>query len=886
MLSCNHYNPFSDANNANTEIVSASFEAGDTIPIFSTQRLSMRVLVKELVTDIQVISAGNRLWASSDTALVSTQFSAETFTLDFSWADTGMQTITIITKTQQDEKLQELSLHTCSPLQQDSIRGHRGETIWLRTPPVADRDAGYYWALGSASQFFSQHCSTQVSLTPTLLEGVGRLWVSDGDHLSPVDSFYFAVGDTIPPTIKYMGADSIQSDTILTGDPLFTFRASITDQGGLPVDSASVNGLPFDHQDGSVHSIVLENMEQYDTEPLSLEVFALDRYTYGNESRDTFYIQYVDTLPQANPVSLTVMAPGRDSVTVGTAMYEVFGICENNTPSQVPVTLIAYVNDSIPVQPLIIREKHAFWEWSLPLSPGYNAVRIVATEHESGTLLDRQSFHIRYIPDVIDSVGPQIATITAQGKQAHNLYTTRSSVRIGVKVFDEHGWMDSVYINQTVVVPDTAQTSWYYHTVDLAHTTGGNEIVVRAVDAKGNPSTASAVIFRNRRPLVESRPAPAFILADSLFTDTIQAFDPDGDSIQIQKQDGPADLLVTPQGTVYWVPQVSDTGSHTVTVRIWDGYQPVYESFTLFVSRSAEEQPGPIQFATSADDFPVYLEVGVDTLHMPLRIRDATGVAPWTFTSRLQRNNTLLQNGTSDSIIHWVPTITDTGSQQLVVTVTDIFPSSDTLYPRILVVGGNNPCSLSIDFAGKIMDNGTLDLNAGQKPDTLVFRIHDKDPQVIERYTLSMYQASSRLYSTIDSALVDTFALVVDPEAFNGYDTVIVTVSDRKNNTDTLRQVLYYGVPPEFEGDLAPPDQSSSTAGEVTFSWGASDPDGDFIWYELFAGTSPDSLNRMTSTPETNATVILQPGRDYHWYVRAHDWKSTTTSMIQPFRCE
>ncbi|MFW6364125.1 MAG: hypothetical protein ACOC0D_09795 [Spirochaeta sp.] len=133
MLSCNHYNPFSDANNANTEIVSASFEAGDTIPIFSTQRLSMRVLVKELVTDIQVISAGNRLWASSDTALVSTQFSAETFTLDFSWADTGMQTITIITKTQQDEKLQELSLHTCSPLQQDSIRGHRGEYRYIES---------------------------------------------------------------------------------------------------------------------------------------------------------------------------------------------------------------------------------------------------------------------------------------------------------------------------------------------------------------------------------------------------------------------------------------------------------------------------------------------------------------------------------------------------------------------------------------------------------------------------------------------------------------------------------------------------------------------------------------------------------------------------------
>ncbi len=882
-ITCNHYNPFSDVSNADIDIVAKSFNSEDTVSIFSTQTITFRVLVKELVSDIQITSPGNRLWNSTDTTFTSSQILSETITLDFSWPDTGMQTITFSIGTKHEEKLRHFSLYTTSLLNQDTVKGHRGGSFQLQTTPVPDKDVGYYWSLGNSTQYISQHCSTLIQLNPSMSEGVGAVWVSDGTYTSPIDSFYFFVSDTVSPLIACLSDDNNRGDTILTGDPLYTLRVSISDQDGAPVDSASFNGKAFDRKDGTMYTAVIENVERYAAQPLAVHIYALDRYSFGNESRDTVFIRYIDTLPQSIPVNISVMAPNKDTTTVGTEMYDIFGILESNSGENLPVTLIAYVNDSIPVQPLVIRESHAFWEWRLPLVPGFNDIRVVATQQQDGRFLDRTGFVLRYIPDSPDSTPPNIAAIMVGGKQAHNLYTTKPTVRIGVKAFDEHGWMDTLYINETVSGPDPENPGWYYGDVSLQHTPGGNEVVVRAIDTKGNESKKTAVIFRNRPPLVETHAMPAFILVDSLYTDTVIAFDPDGDSVTIKKEHGPADLLITPQGIVYWVPTPADTGTHTVTARIWDGYQPVYETFTLVVSQKAEDHPGPIRFATRAEDFPVYLEIGTDTLCMPLGISRGTGVAPWSFTTRLVRNDSLLQHSTQDSILRWVPTIADTGYQQLVVTVTDIFPGSDTLYPRILVISGNNPCSLSVGYGGAVTPNGTFDLNSGQKPDTLVFHIHDKDPQITERYSLSIYQARSRLYSTIDSALVDTLALVVDPRAFDGYDTVVVTVEDRKQNVDTLRQTLYYGMPPAFEKEFSPANQTEIISEDVIFSWNASDLDGDFIWYELYLGRSQDSLERIKSTPSSHTTVSGLERGIYYWYVVAHDWKSSTTSSLLQF---
>jgi hypothetical protein len=548
--------------------------------------------------------------------------------------------------------------------------------------------------------------------------------------------------------------------------------------------------------------------------------------------------------------------------------------------------MLAYVNDSAHGSPRDIRDGRTDWEWVLPIRPGSNTIRIAAFDIRGGSTVDWTEFVILRDSTILDTIPPRIIQVTANGKPAHGLYTSSPSAIIEVRAVDQETGIDSLTVGGKPLTVSSPTGIAYHDTVLLQHQPAGNEIVVRAVDQAGNRTQKTVVVFKNRLPLIEQRPGPSFVCAESLYVDTIRAGDPDGDAVVFDRVGGPEGLVVAADGEITWMPLLADTGMHTVTVRVWDGYQPVHERYTLYVYPPWAMPPGPVRFRTETEDFASFLEAGEDTLRVTLAVRPGTGIAPFAFSARFVDGEALLTDS-PDSTLVWGPTETDTGYHQMVVVVEDRFPSRDTIYPRILVVPPNRPGVIALRHDADTLADGTLDLNAGRSLDTLVLVFVDEDDRLTERHSFVVRQARSGVVASFDSAVVDSYAVVVDPRVFDGYDTLTATLSDRGGYRDTLVAPLYYGVPPDTPQAVAPDDTVSTADSTVMLAWRGSDPDGDSLWYSVHLDTTIDLGGVPVTTADTTMVVGgLLPERLYYWRVVAHDWRRSTAGPVRSFYFE
>ena len=156
-----------------------------------------------------------------------------------------------------------------------------------------------------------------------------------------------------------------------------------------------------------------------------------------------------------------------------------------------------------------------------------------------------------------------------------------------------------------------------------------------------------------------------------------------------------------------------------------------------------------------------------------------------------------------------------------------------------------------------------------------MFHIIDPDNPLVERHDVSIYETRTQLRSIIDSAMVDSFALALDPLAFDGYDTIIAVVRDRSNSSDTLKQTVYYGMPPYSPQAQYPLNLMSINGTTVTLSWQDVDPDDDGLTFDVYFGSGPDQLQRLATTADVSYQITgLSAQRTYYWKIIAHDWKS------------
>ncbi len=884
LLHCSRdYNPFADYANAGISITSQSIHDGDTVDIFTSETLQVIVTVKELTQQFSIHAEDNRLWSSADTTLDTSLFDREPFVFLFSFYDTGWHTIRIASQRRNgDSAVDTMELYVKTPLDQQNVVAYEGDSVWLKTPGVGDRDANYYWAFGGSAQYVSQVCSANVALSAAVFSGTGLLWVSDGQHESPVDSFTYSLADTTRPLIVCWNEGFAGKDTVLTGDTIFSFRTRITDGARVGIDSASINGGPFDGVSGGVYYKLFDDMHTHrDTNALALVVYALDQFQFGNESRDTFYVIFSDTVAASAGARIVVTTPSSDTTTTSADSFYVSGYVEKVALSELDLAVFLYVNGQPHSTARAISTSNNSWEWTIALPTGTNTIRLTAIDNQTSALLHEKNLVIVQNPSAPDTSSPRIIEVLADGSAADGQFTTRSSAVVNVRAFDEGVGIDTMTINGTAAAPQQGQSNWYQDTVALGHLPAGNEIVVRAVDANGNDTQVTVVVFRNRKPIVQYAPASANISADSLYADTVRAGDPDGDTLSFTKSSGPAGLTVDSEsGGIFWTPGTADTGAKAVSIRVWDGYQPVYVTFTLHVYPAGSLPPGPLAFETQSEDFPQFLEAGKDTLSITLRVTANSGVGPFAFSAKLLDKDSVLLAASPDSVVRWSPDTADTGYQQLRVIVTDALSDADTLYPRVLVAPPNRAFVLSVTFAGDTLPNGALDINGKQDADTLVFRIADPDNHLLERHSVNILQWRTQSSTTIDSTVADTFSVVVDPAALDGYDTIIVTVTDHGGHVTTLKQTVYYGTPPDAPSPVSPAN-GSTIGGTVTMlTWTCSDIDGDSLWYDVYLGDVGGMTLQGTTGQTTYGASGLSPSTTYYWRIVAHDWKSQTQGAV------
>jgi len=127
-------NPFSNYANAGLYIVHQSIHDSDTLDIFSTESLQIRVTVKDLVDSFSVSTTANRLWQKADSTVTSSEFSKEPFTFFVSFYDTGWQSVvTSVYKKSGQHVVDSLHVYLKSPLHQDSVVAFAHDSVTFLT---------------------------------------------------------------------------------------------------------------------------------------------------------------------------------------------------------------------------------------------------------------------------------------------------------------------------------------------------------------------------------------------------------------------------------------------------------------------------------------------------------------------------------------------------------------------------------------------------------------------------------------------------------------------------------------------------------------------------------------------------------------------------------
>lgn len=872
------YDPFDDLDNAVPYTEYSSFADGDTVNLFFAETLLVKVQLKEHTDSLRFFAPGNRLWSNGDTVLYPADFVREPFLLQVSLCDTGQQhLVTTVFLDNSTTRSDTTHLYGRLALEQQPLTGEFGLPLALATPPVGDPGVTYHWSFGAGTEITADTCSTIAAITVATAANRGELWVSVGEHRSPSARFAFSLSDTVAPQITCL-APVCHGDTVFTSDTVFDFAVQITDRGSALVDSVSINGTNFTYASGTDHHRIFTAMHLYpESSPLSATVFALDHFAFGNTVARTFTLVFSDSVPAGASFTLSVTSPAGPEGISTTGFFTLAGTIVTARPLPAAVRLTSAVNGIATMETIGLLAVVTPWLRLLTLPDTLNDIELLLTDTAAADTFALVHRTIRVVPAGSDTTGPVIDKILVDGSPADGYFSRRSLVLVRAHVTDEASTVGSVTINGTPAVPDTG--GWYQGNIELTHRSTGSEITVDAIDTYGNGSSRTAQTSLNRQGLFLWRPASAYLVVDSLYHDTVAGVDPDGDTIRFDLFKGPASMTITQEGGVYWMP--SDTGRYAITARLWDGYEPSYITWSVYVS-PAGMRTRTLRFATTEDDFPHYLDAQTDTLKITLRALSGTGVPPLRYTVLRSGADSVLLSKSLDSLLQWAPSAKDSGWQQFIAYVRDDFGGRDTIYPRIFVTVSNHPCSLSVEHALAVRSDSSLDLNAASGPAQLIFRIHDTDPPVTERHTIVIRQSRSGATTVIDSAQTDTFSVALDPSGIQGYDTLTATVRDRGNTTDTVRLVLYYGWAPAVPVLIHPQPNAIAVPVPTSFAWSGTDPDNDTLTFSLIAGTSPDSL--LEHYRGTDTTVMLPgllPASDWYWAVDAIDRSGITRSPVR-----
>jgi hypothetical protein len=184
------------------------------------------------------------------------------------------------------------------------------------------------------------------------------------------------------------------------------------------------------------------------------------------------------------------------------------------------------------------------------------------------------------------------------------------------------------------------------------------------------------------------------------------------------------------------------------------------------------------------------MQVGVDSIAIQLRTKLGTGTLPIVYNARFTNTGTVVLFNSATGWFAWKPMDSDTGVQTLSVSVRDANNTADSILPAFTVLPRNQyPCSLSYTFTGTLTSSGDLDLFSSTAPETLYFRITDRDNPLTEKYSRSVKQLG---ITTATDSSAKNFIVTLKPDSMKTRDTLRVYIGDKTGTKDTVVLVVRY----------------------------------------------------------------------------------------------
>jgi hypothetical protein len=777
-------NPFLDYSNARAFLAEVSFSDGDTLDIFSREEFEVKVAVYELVESVRLQVEKNRLFAADTTFYPDSADSAPViYRVVVSMYDTGSSRISLSTRLKNGETdIDEWNVYIRNIAGPEAVSGEYESSVSLSATEVKDDDVLYWWDFNLGAPVVSGENTVSVVLNQAGHSNIGRFWITDqhGVYRSPETTFNYDFDDNTGPQIECANQGYEGLREIVTGLTDFLFIVKVTDRDRAGVYNVKING----EKTGSDTTLFFSRLFHFAPgveECISVTVEAIDNIRDYNISSKEFNLCY-DSLGPVGGGTLEMINPSIDSSVSAARQFTMLGFVENQTGDSIMV--LTCVNGTACISDTLPANYAGYWTRQVELNLPVNSIKIFVV-NSGGYSLDSAIMTVLSDSMRTDSLPPVIHNISANGLPVRNAYVPEDTVTIQIAVFDQGVGTGSVNVNGTLI--PSAGTSLFYARVPLLHVKYGNPVVVKAADKNGNTVTDSFTVYHNRPPVIDSMPySPPYIVAGELYTGSIMARDPDNDKIFFIKGPFPESLSIDTQGIVKWRPSIDDAGTNDIDFTVTDEMASVTRSFSLTVVDSSIYQ-NAVRFTADEQDFPEFVEAGIDTVTVALDITggnaDVTG--PFIYTAVKRDELVPLEISIKDSVFEWIPSLTDTGYQRFEIVVEDRFLRADTLYPIILVVPPNRPCSLSFVSKSQILPGGVLDMTAATAPDTLSFHIEDPDLTQVEGYSVIIDYAGVVDTRTIED--VDSFTVVIDPSAaLFSTDTLSVHIQDRGGFEDSL----------------------------------------------------------------------------------------------------
>lgn len=883
------YNPFTDVTNARAHILKPDHTI-DTILIFTTDSVVLLLTVCNLIEKISVQAGSNRYF--DDTVFTNPCFPEGTLLLPVSFYDTGFQEISIaIHLVNGDSLISRRYYYVMSRLKQGNIEGNYGNILELRADaynPDQDRDIIYMWKIGNRK--IESVDSIAISIDEPVVDDWCTLQICDFQkrYCSPPVYFRIILSDTVKPEITVQ--NPISNDTIhVPGDTLL-LQLKIKKSFGIVTVYA--NGIIMT---GKGSNTFVHKISRGDKQEMLVDIVA--DAGLGNKSNCEVYVVFnSNVLQYVKPVIELIGHPEDEIVNVQQKQYNLNGRVVLNANNVMKYSVMLFNVDQS-VEQLVDSVSHSGKEtfpWNFILDLAQESKRDVFYRLELrdslSNIIDIKTLNIQYCADCIDSIPPVIASVLVNNDtlSAYRYVSNSRDVSIELICFDLGSGVDSVLINNGIMVPDEKLSYRWDKKLDVSHILAPDTLVFCAVDSSGNRSDPVRIaVGYNSAPVIKVPPdSICHAFTGISYTDTVVIVDGDPhDHVKYSvyftndvAAESTEKLEIDQYGRISWTPESSHLGFNHVTVSGTDRYGvSVSFDYRIYVSGEALE---PVMFLTSGNDFPKTLSC-TDSLVVPLKVKGGTGTVKIEISEVSNHRKIIINH--SDTVFRWKPPIVEkAASSQFFIVAKDILGIADTLWPVITILPENRTFEVVEEkWTGKKWSDAILDLS-GIYPDTLFYTIDDPDSALFEKYTVVVESGVEKYSISTDSS---TFLIVLDPMGKrSGVDMVQLTITDNGGHEKKIKHNLYYGTPPTV-ALKTPLSGSVVDSKTVLFSWSGADPDSDGLVYDfslLFNDGTTIEKRAAISDTFINLSHLKKEGI-YYWSVLVYDKKSSTESSTGRF---